>query len=165
MHVVGKRFYFAIAMNKPTIIKVHNVTESALTVKRLGLNLVPLGKFILEFLNNLMTVSILADMSRSFAWIPTTSLSELKLMLRRIVPLSFTDTGVVLDSDSNELSRSWVGRENQGYKSSQSLITIDFTVMLNFAPTRSGMRFVAGTAQRPESVSGRRGPCPVYRAR
>ena len=25
--------------------------------------------------------------------------------------------------------------------------------------------FVAGTAQRPESVSGRRGPCPVYRAR
>ena len=23
----------------------------------------------------------------------------------------------------------------------------------------------AGTAQRPESVSGRRGPCPVYRAR
>ena len=25
--------------------------------------------------------------------------------------------------------------------------------------------FVAGTAQRSESVSGRRGPCPVYRAR
>ena len=36
----------------------------------------------------------------------------------------------------------------------------------HFAPTRSGVRVsVAGTAQRPESVSGRRGPCPVYRAR
>ena len=32
----------------------------------------------------------------------------------------------------------------------------------HFAPTCNGVCvFVAGTAQRPESVSGRRGPCPV----
>ena len=36
----------------------------------------------------------------------------------------------------------------------------------HFAPTHNGVRVsVAGTAQRPESVSGRRGPCPAYRAR
>ena len=36
----------------------------------------------------------------------------------------------------------------------------------HFAPTHNDLRVsVAGTAQRPESVSGRRGPCPAYRAR
>ena len=34
------------------------------------------------------------------------------------------------------------------------------------APTHNGVRVsVAGTAQRPGGVSGRRGPCPAYRAR
>ena len=37
---------------------------------------------------------------------------------------------------------------------------------VNAAPTHNGVRIsVAGTAQRPESVSGRRGPCPVSQAR
>ena len=36
----------------------------------------------------------------------------------------------------------------------------------HFASTHNDVRVsVAGTAQRPESVSGRRGPCPAYRAR
>ena len=42
----------------------------------------------------------------------------------RVVPDSWVLSQIWLDSDSNESSQSRVGRENQGYESSQSRITL-----------------------------------------
>ena len=73
MNFVRKRISLAIAMDKLTEIKSHNVTGTALMVKRLEPSLVPFRTFILDFFfNNLITVSMLADIPLNFARNPPT---------------------------------------------------------------------------------------------
>ena len=47
-----------------------------------------------------------------------------QLVSTRVVLDSWVVSQIWLDSDSNESSQSWVGRENQGNESSQSRITL-----------------------------------------
>ena len=66
--VMRKRFSFAIAMDKSTVIKYHDVRGPALIMaKGLGTDQVPFAKFHLEHRNNLITVSILVNIPRSCA--------------------------------------------------------------------------------------------------
>ena len=68
MNVVRKRSIFVIAQDETTVIKFHGVTRPPATmVKRLRLISVSFCKFELKFMIYLITVSILADILRSFA--------------------------------------------------------------------------------------------------
>ena len=55
---VWQRFSFAIAMDKSNVMKCHDVTGAAKIVKSFVPGLIPFSEFKLEFLNNLITVSI-----------------------------------------------------------------------------------------------------------
>ena len=72
MNFVRKRFSFVIAMAKFAVLKSHNVTGSALMFKRSVAYRRIFCKFKVDFLTNIITVSILADIPRRFARNPRT---------------------------------------------------------------------------------------------